>query len=173
MKIICRMEAKKLGLENYYTGKTCKNGHIDERFTYNGQCHSCLKAYNTGAGKKEYQHAHRDEIAVKKQKYQRDNLHIFRQNGAKRRATKIKASVAWANREKIAEIYSESQKIIETTGILHQVDHIVPLNHKLVCGLHNEFNLQILTKTENLSKKNRYWPDMPDNIEEALKFYYG
>lgn len=48
-----------------------------------------------------------------------------------------------------------------STGIEWQVDHIVPLQSEFVCGLHNEFNLRVISQSENSSKKNRYWPDMP------------
>ena len=41
------------------------------------------------------------------------------------------------------------------------VDHIVPLNSKLVSGLHVWHNLQLLAGTLNITKKNREWPDMP------------
>jgi hypothetical protein len=44
----------------------------------------------------------------------------------------------------------------------HDVDHIVPLTSKFVCGLHCEANLQYLPSRVNQSKKNRYWPDMPE-----------
>jgi len=41
MKIITRAEAKASGLTHYYPGSTCKNGHIDQRRTDNGQCMQC------------------------------------------------------------------------------------------------------------------------------------
>lgn len=67
----------------------------------------------------------------------------------------------WANKFFIREIYELAQLRTMATGIPHEVDHIVPLTHELVCGLHCEQNMQILTSTANKSKLNRYWPDMP------------
>lgn len=92
----------------------------------------------------------------------------FKQNKAKflaqtnhRRASIRAHTPTWADKKAIKRIYLESvQKSIET-GIQYEVDHIVPIISKLVCGLHCEANLQILTSEENKKKQNLFWPDMP------------
>lgn len=48
------------------------------------------------------------------------------------------------------------------------VDHIVPLRHPLVCGLHVQDNLQLSTERFNKIKGNRFWPDMPDDFQLPL-----
>ncbi len=66
------------------------------------------------------------------------------------------ANVVWANREKMLDIYRECRRLNNETDVRYHVDHIVPLLGKLVCGLHNEFNLQILTAKENQRKSNKW-----------------
>lgn len=75
-----------------------------------------------------------------------------------RQLRKINATPNWLtveHKETMKEIYKESKRMTETTGIEHNVDHIVPLRSDLVCGLHVPWNLQILTKKENSEKSNR------------------
>lgn len=72
---------------------------------------------------------------------------------AKRRAEIINATPKWANLKEIKKIY-------ESCPDGYQVDHIVPLNSKFVCGLHVEANMQYLTPKDNVAKKNHWWPDM-------------
>lgn len=79
---------------------------------------------------------------------------------AQRRAAHIRAMVKWADQQKIDAIYALAQNLSKATGMTHHVDHIVPLISKRVCGLHNEFNLQVLPGPDNLKKGNRSWPDM-------------
>ena len=52
-------------------------------------------------------------------------------------------------------IYKKCKELNESTGILHHVDHILPLVNPNVCGLHVPWNLQIITATENMKKGNR------------------
>lgn len=50
----------------------------------------------------------------------------------------------------IKQIYLEAQR----TGLT--VDHIIPLKHRDVCGLHVPWNLQLLPFAENVRKNNRF-----------------
>jgi len=42
----------------------------------------------------------------------------------------------------------------KTTLIKWNIDHIVPLNHRHACGLHNAFNLQVVPASWNFKKSN-------------------
>ena len=81
--------------------------------------------------------------------------HLGRANNARRDAARLKATPAWANRAAVNAFYREAARLTRETGIAHEVDHIVPLRSRLVCGLHCEANLQILTSTANRQKGNR------------------
>lgn len=74
---------------------------------------------------------------------------------AKRRAFKIDATPSWSEIEEIKELYKLCNKISKETGILHHVDHIVPLRGKNVSGLHVIANLRIIPASENLAKGNK------------------
>jgi hypothetical protein len=80
----------------------------------------------------------------------------------RRRTQMMRAYPAWADDELIAEVYALARLRTELTGISWEVDHIVPLNSDLVCGLHWEGNLQVIPAAANLAKSNDWWPDMPD-----------
>ena len=80
----------------------------------------------------------------------KEHLKQQRKNHKAIRRGKSPHMPAWANKERIAEIYKEARE----KGLT--VDHIVPLNNKLVCGLHCEDNMQLLTLEENVKKNNSF-----------------
>jgi hypothetical protein len=83
-------------------------------------------------------------------------LHWVRQY----QSAKLRAMPAWANRAAILAVYEKADEM-RKAGVPCEVDHVVPLRSKLVCGLHVEFNLAIVPPAENNLKGNRSWPDMP------------
>ena len=74
-----------------------------------------------------------------------------------RRKKRNKSMPIWANSKAIREMYYKARKLTSSTGIKHEVDHIIPSNHPLVCGLHVETNLQIITEQENIAKSNSFF----------------
>lgn len=80
---------------------------------------------------------------------------------ARRRAAIMRAVPVWRNEFFIEEIYDLARRRTKATGFKWHVDHIVPLQSALVCGLHVEHNLQVIPAIENHKKKNTFWPDMP------------
>lgn len=76
---------------------------------------------------------------------------------AARNAAKISATPSWLTkdqREDIARVYAESALMTAQTGIPHEVDHIVPLRGKSVCGLHVAWNLRVIPAYQNRQKSN-------------------
>ena len=69
---------------------------------------------------------------------------------------------AWADRRELRRLEREREIMTAATGITHSLDHIVPLNHPLVSGLHCPANLRIIPLDDNIRKSNLFWPDMPE-----------
>lgn len=83
----------------------------------------------------------------------------MRGNNAERAAKKMRALPKWANHFFMSEAYHLAALRSRLLGVPHEVDHIVPLRSSLVCGLHCESNLRVITKAANMDKGNRWWPD--------------
>jgi hypothetical protein len=90
--------------------------------------------------------------------YYLKNKAKYASNRANRRAAQKQATPSWLTaiqRNQIQEFYEISKAKQMQTGIEYHVDHIVPINGKVVLGLHAPWNLQLLTAEENLKKSWR------------------
>lgn len=82
-------------------------------------------------------------------------------NDGKRRAAKIKRTPVWLSSEEhwlIEQAYELAQLRTKIFGFSWHVDHILPLQGKLVSGLHVPENLQVIPGIENVRKANMYTP---------------
>ena len=78
---------------------------------------------------------------------------------ARYQAAKLQAVPKWLTKSQLVEIkewYGLAQELQWLSNEKLHVDHIVPLQGKNVSGLHVPWNLQILTESENCSKRNSY-----------------
>lgn len=161
-----KQAAIKAGEEFYFTGIPCKRGHIAKRRTSNMVCIECEKARYApsypitkevrAVKSKEYYYSNHEKCKgfrkTWREKHHRKYLDLVRPHCASRRAAKILRTPAWVNEQAMAAFYRECPP-----GMT--VDHIIPLQGKLVSGLHVENNLQYLTKSENSAKCNTFDPE--------------
>jgi hypothetical protein len=89
--------------------------------------------------------------AIKERRLVASRAHVSRQ-----RAKRAQRTAPWANWQAIKAFYQEAARQTRITGIVHEVDHIIPLLGETVCGLHVETNLRVVTKAENRTKSNSF-----------------
>jgi 5-methylcytosine-specific restriction endonuclease McrA len=108
---------------------------------------------------KRWENKNKEKTKLRIAAWQKKNRHKVSAKTQRRNAAKIKATPLWITEEHlwmIEEIYELRDLRSEATGIAHQVDHIIPLRGKGVCGLHVPWNLQVITAYENKVKGNRF-----------------
>lgn len=112
------------------------------------------------AKSKERHQNNRKANCNRSKKWREDNPARVAANIAKRRADEKQATPNWADLAAIRVTYEEARITTENSGVLHQVDHTIPLNSDVVCGLHCETNLRVITADENNSKNNKLIEDL-------------
>lgn len=106
-----------------------------------------------------YRKTHKEKIIKYRVQYAKNNPGMVNARHARRYAAKLKATPKWITEEhwkQIENFYIKASELTKQTGVVHHVDHIIPLQGKNVKGLHVPWNLQILTANENLKKGNKY-----------------
>ncbi len=168
-----RQKALAAGGKTYFTGKPCPQGHISKRYVISMACVVCdrlrtsawrlanlersrLRSAAWYEGHKEkrraeavaYRKTNPEKTRASTTKWRRANLRKSCALVAKRHTAKLHRTPPWADLEAIEAFY-----VARPAG--HHVDHKIPLQGKLISGLHVLENLQYLPAVENLSKGNR------------------
>ncbi len=173
---ICKICKVEKDLSEYHKAQ-------DLRFGVSNTCKSCTKIkmqnyYEDNKDKildkKKKLYAKSDKLKLrnkswsennkdKVRKYRKDwiskNRDLKRETNARRRAARKSATPNWLTNQDIELLrlhYLLAQLLNDCTGEEYHVDHIVPLQHESVCGLHVPWNLQVITASENLSKYNYF-----------------
>lgn len=122
------------------------------------------RAVELGVWRKEYYERNKARINEYSRSWAKKNRGKRSAADAARRCAKILRTPVWADMELISEIYKAREKQSKETGVALHVDHIVPLQGDLVCGLHVHQNLRIITAEENLSKYNKFDVDLDSYV---------
>ena len=112
----------------------------------------------------------KDKVAEYKRRWKELNKYNLSSGDYARRIQEKLATPSWLSEfDKffINEIYHLSKLRTKALNINFEVDHVVPIMSKIVCGLHHPLNLEIVPAKLNRIKNNLFWPDMPLINEES------
>ena len=105
--------------------------------------------------RKRYAVANAEKLRARARRYAKEKPELFREIGAARRARKRNATPPWLTKEMRAEIkalHAEANALKAQLGVQFDVDHIVSLDGRTVCGLHVPWNMRVITHAENISR---------------------
>jgi len=97
----------------------------------------------------------KQKARIRASKWQKDNVGRCRaRNSLRKQRVKI-ATPDWVSRKELGYVYEKAYQMEKRSGLKHHVDHMVPLVHPDVCGLHVPWNLNAIPALDNLRKGNR------------------
>jgi len=133
---------------------------------YRSKCKKCINSQNAKwrEGKNEYfAEAQREFKKRNPERVYNTGKKWRTENPKRHHALTIKSRAKnnapkWLTEHQLMQIqwfYEAAKMMTETTGVLHEVDHIHPLKGKNFNGLHVPWNLQCIPKIENRKKNNK------------------
>lgn len=167
-KSSAREKAIEEGKKTYTSSNPCKHCGSCERYVSNYACAPCtiksgleklsneelMKPYRTKEKKKKYCKNNKKRVDKIKKRYSKSERgRAVAAEHQRRRYARMKQGIPIDITEeelkKIQKIYQKAQNLTCTTGVRHDVDHIIPLFEG---GMHHPDNLQIINYEEHLKK---------------------
>lgn len=164
-----RKDALAKGEKQYFTGAACKHGHVSARRTATGECLECrtqalfvwreknpdkVKMHNASQYEK-----HSEKIKEGVRKWEKQNPVKVRAHTRLMQSKRKKRCPAWLTPDDLwmmQQAYELAALRTKLFGFQWHVDHEIPLQGKLVSGLHVPQNLRVIPGFENVRKANRY-----------------
>lgn len=86
---------------------------------------------------------------------------------------RILATPPWVQPRELRCVYQRAQELSKVYGEPFNVDHVIPLSHPYVCGLHVPWNLVPLPERANLAKGNTWHEGQNEmfNEPEQLRLF--
>ena len=135
--------------------KTCDNQRVAERKLRNADQTQCTQAV---ADRNRYL-KRKETILGRNKNWKTANPGKVQAMDAKRRAATLQRTPLWLTAEDnwiFEQAYELAALRTKMFGFVWHVDHIVPLQGKLVSGLHVPHNLRVISAIENLRKSNKF-----------------
>ena len=154
MKIVSRQQAIEQKLTRYFTGKSCKHGHIAEKLLSNRTCVECKRIDKIKWGNQP--HVKEASIArANAHNKAHPEKHLARTR--KRQAALLQRVPKWdPHAHLIVAKYQLAAMLSKASGVPHHVDHIIPLQGKKASGLHVFSNLRVIPGSDNVKKSNKF-----------------
>jgi len=105
-----------------------------------------------------WREANKERMQEMRKTWAENNKHKILARTRRRQLAKIQRTPKWLSKDDlwvIEEIYHLAALRTKILGFKWSVDHVLPLQGKLVSGLHTPMNLQVISLSENSSKGNR------------------
>lgn len=172
--MICRNCSENKELDQFYKNKTYASGYAtickpcQREYYKEHRAKPEIKEAHNARGKawakanpekrkevtKKYREANKERANAKAREWAKANRDLKNANWQRYRARKKQATVTKS--EAVDFVYYAAKVLKDVYGKQWDVDHVIPLSHDKVCGLHTACNLQLLTPAENYSKGNSF-----------------